>query len=177
MICVSSSSLEDQAAFLQNRINCLHSLSESIQASNRVLVTYKLRFFVGDHPAKQYERGTQQGGKYKCGGCGVDEVMMDYLAHTLQHSWRSLYDIQHKAIAGKLGRQQGELKPFELLRAQQIREELHARGSVDTDKRKDDLEAMLKGILKGIQHVPTLLLLNPTGELSDLNLEQYSFRL
>ena len=181
MICVSSSSLEDQAAFLQDRINCLinclHSLSESIQASNGVLVTDMLRFFVGDHPAKQYERGTQQGGKYKCGGCGVHEVMMDDLAHTLQHSWRSLYDIQHIAIAGKLGRQQGELKPFELLRAQQIREELHARGSVDTDKRKDDLEAMLKGILKGIQRVPTLLLLNPTGELSDLNLEQYSFRL
>ena len=100
--------------------------------------------------------------------------MMDDLAHTLQHSWRSLYDIQHIAIAGKLGRQQGELKPFELHRAEQIREELHARGSVDTDKRKDDLEAMLKGILKGIQRVPTLLLLNPTGELSDLNLEQYT---
>ena len=54
---------------------------------------------------------------------------------------------------------------------QQIREELHAQGSVDTNKRKDDLEAMLKGILKGVQRAPTLLLLNPTGELSDLNLE------
>ena len=89
-------------------------------------------FFVGDHPAKHYERGTQQGGKYKCGGCGVRTVMMDNgcgvrtvmmdnLAHTLQCSWRSLHDIQH--IGGKLGRQQGELK---LLRVHQIREELHA---------------------------------------------------
>lgn len=33
---------------------------------------------------------------------------------------------------------------------------------------------MLKGILKRVQHVPSLLLLNPTGELSDLNLEQYT---
>ena len=127
MICVSSSSSEDQAAFLQDRLNCLFSLSESIQASNGVPITDKLRFFVGDHPAKQYERGTQQGGKYKCGGCGVQDLMMDDLAHTLQRSWRSLHDIQHIAIAGKLGRQQGELKPFELLRVQQIREELHAR--------------------------------------------------
>ena len=125
MIWISSSSLEDQAAFLQDRINCLHSLSDSIQASNGVPITDKLRFFVGGHPAKQYERGTQQGGKYKCGGCGVREVMDD-LAHTLQHSWRSLHDIQNIAIAGKLGRQQGELKPFELFRVQQIREELHA---------------------------------------------------
>jgi hypothetical protein len=100
--------------------------------------------------------------------------MMDDLAHTLQSSWRSLYDIQHIAIARKLGRQQGELKPFEFLRVQQIREELHARGSVDTTKRKDDLEATLKSILKGIQRVPTLLLLNPTGDLSDLNLEHYT---
>lgn len=45
----------------------------------------------------------------------------------LQHSWQSLHNTQNIAIAGKLGRQQGELKPFELLRVQQIREELHAR--------------------------------------------------
>ena len=102
---------------------------------------------------------------------------MDDLAHTLQQSWRSLHDIQHIAIAGKLGRQAGDLKPFEHLKVQQLREELIARGSGDTDKCKDDLEAMLKSILRGVQRVPSLLLLNPTGELSDLNLEQYSFGL
>ena len=174
MICVNSSSIEDQAAFLQDRIDCLHSLSDSIDASNRVPIKDKLRFFVGDHPPKQYERGTQQGGKYKCGGCGVRDVMMDDLAHTLQFSWRSLHDIQRIAIEGKWGKKAGELKPFDRLKVQQIREELHARRNFDTDKCKDDLEAILKSILKGVQRVPSLLLLNPTGELSDLNLDQYT---
>ena len=50
--------------------------------------------------------------------------------------------ISNIAIAGKLGRQQGELKPFDLLRVQQIREELHARGSFDTNKCKDDLRSV-----------------------------------
>ena len=44
MICVSSSSLEDQAAFLQDRVVCLHSLSDSIQASDGVPIVDKLVF-------------------------------------------------------------------------------------------------------------------------------------
>lgn len=174
MICVSSSSMEDQSAFLQDRIDCLNSLLEDVTASNGLTISDKLRLFVGDHPAQQFERGTQQGGKYKCGGCGVREIMMDDLAHTLQIPWRNLHDIQQIATAGKHGKQPGKLKPFDHLRVQQIREEFHARGRFDTDKCKDDLEAMLKGTLKGVQRVLSLLLLNSTGRLSDLNLEQYT---
>ena len=58
MLCISSSSAEDQAAFLQDRINCLNSLSDSIPTSNEVPIVDKLRFFVSDHLAKQFERGT-----------------------------------------------------------------------------------------------------------------------
>ena len=66
MICAGSSTHEDQAALLQDRVDCLHSLHEQITASNGLKITDKLRFFAGDHPAQQFERGTQQGGKYKC---------------------------------------------------------------------------------------------------------------
>ena len=83
------------SAHLQQRIkqhscrieSIVSTLSDNIAASNGVEILDKLRFFVRDHPAKQFERGTQQGGTYKCGGCGVRESMMDDLAHTLQ--WRS----------------------------------------------------------------------------------------
>ena len=174
MLCVSSSSAEDQAAFLQDRINCLNSLSDSIPASNEVPIVDNLRFFVSDHPAKQFERGTQQGGKYKCGGCGVHESMMDDLAHTLQQPWRNLQEIQQIATQGKWGKRPGELKPFDQLRVQQLGEELHACGNFETDKCKDVLEATLKSTLRGVQRVPTIMLLNPTGKLSDLNLDEYA---
>lgn len=53
----------------------MHSLSDEISTSNGLKITDKLRFFVGDHPAQQFERGTQQGGKFKCGGCGVGATL------------------------------------------------------------------------------------------------------
>ena len=116
MICAGSSTHEDQAALLRDRVDCLHSLHEQITASNGLKITDKLRFFVGDHPAQQFERGTQQGGKYKCGGCGVKADRMDDLAHSLQQPWRNLHDLQQVATSGKFGKQAGELKPFEKLK-------------------------------------------------------------
>ena len=58
--------------------------SQRMSPPPMVFITDKLRFYVGDYPAKQFEQGTQQGGAYKCGGCGVHSVMMGDLAHTLQ---------------------------------------------------------------------------------------------
>ena len=107
-------SAEDQAAFLQDRINCLNSLSDSTPACNEVLIVNKLCFFVSDHPAKQFERGTQLGGKYKCGGCSMHESMMD-LAHTLQLPRRNLQEIQQITTQGNWGKRPGELKPFDQL--------------------------------------------------------------
>ena len=100
--------------------------------------------------------------------------MVDDLAHTLQLPWRGLQDIQQVAILGKWGKQAGKLKPVDKLKVQQIREELHARNYFNTDKNKDELEDTLKQILKEVQHVLTLLLLNPMGARSDLNLDQYT---
>lgn len=51
-----------------------YALLENITACNGVTISDKLYFFVGDQPANQYERRTQQGGKHKCDGCGVQEV-------------------------------------------------------------------------------------------------------
>lgn len=56
----------------------------------------------------------------------------------------------------------------------QLPEELNARGFYNTDRNKDDLEGVLKEMLTGVQHVPTLMLLNPTGALSDLNPDEYT---
>lgn len=89
-----SSSTENQVAIIQERIDCLHELSTDLTASNGAVIHDKMMFFIGDHPAQQFERGTQQSGKFKCGGCGVRDTLLGDLAHTLQHSWRSIHDLQ-----------------------------------------------------------------------------------
>ena len=56
----------------------------------------------------------------------------------------------------------------------ELREELHTRGTYDTDKPKKELQEQLSEVLKGAQRVPTLLLQNPQQALSDLNLQDYT---
>ena len=69
-------------------------------SSNGIEITDTLRFFKGDGPAKQFERGTQIGGNYKCGSCGCHSDMMEDLAHSFHLKWRSLSDLQTLALAG-----------------------------------------------------------------------------
>ena len=149
-------------AIIQDRIDCMLELPQQTVASNGVVLQDKLKFFIGDHPAKQFERGTQQGGRFKCGGCGARDVMFGDLAHTLQQPWRSLHDLQRLATAGKFGKTAGNPKPFDNLRVAELREELHARGDYDTDQLKDDLQKKLDNTLCGVQRVPKMLLLDPT---------------
>ena len=86
VIAPSSSSATDQLALVGDRLECLQELSQPTVARNGVEIHDQLRFFCGDKPAQQFERGTQLGGTYKCGGCGVKDVMTQNLAHTLQLS-------------------------------------------------------------------------------------------
>ena len=80
---LNSSSVEDQASIIRDRVECLHSLSVPILARDGIVVNDTLRFFTGDHPANQFERGTQVGGVYKCGRCGCLSDLMDDQAHAL----------------------------------------------------------------------------------------------
>ena len=112
VIGLSSSSIEDQVAFIPDRRECLSELDEVLYSSKHVPIVDTARFFVGDHPAQNFERGTQQGGNYKCGGCGIQSHMMGDFAHAAHVSWRSLEMIQAIAIGGIFGKPQGKLKPF-----------------------------------------------------------------
>ena len=174
MIAPSSSSPSDQLALIGDRLECLHDLEASTKASNGVEIWDKLRFFCGDKPAQQFERGTQIGGTYKCGGCGCKDALMPDLSHALRREWRSMATLQSVVTAGKFGDTQNRLKPLDGLKVNELREELQARGVKDTAKKlKPQLQEELSLILEGAQRVPTLLTLNPTQPLSTLNLEDY----
>ena len=173
MLAPSSSSPADQLALIGDRIECLQELSQPITASNGEQIHDQLRFFCGDKPAQQFERGTQIGGTYKCGGCGTKDIMMMDLAHCFHHSWRSLSDIQSLILAGKFGSKPGCLKPLDNLKIADLKTELQSRGLNTNGLLKPQLSAHLTDILQGVQRVPTLLTLDPTQDLATLNLSKY----
>lgn len=124
IIGVGSSSAEDQASVLPDRVECLNDLHKVLTTSIGIPIIDELHFFKGDTPAQQFERGTQQGGHYKCGGCGCHAHMMEDIAHAFECKWHSLTDLQELVLAGKHGNQPGALKLFEALNVQELHEEL-----------------------------------------------------
>ena len=100
ILAMSSSCVEDQAALIQDRLNCIRELSCYIYTSAGIPVADHLVFFYGDTPAAQFERGTQQGGHYPCGTCGCDARRFDDLAHCLNCKRRAFEDLQQIATAG-----------------------------------------------------------------------------
>lgn len=160
MLCLSSSSPSDQIATISDRLDCLLDLQNPIQSSSGIDIHDKMLFFVGDHPAQAYERGSQIGGNYKCGNCGCASDRMDDLAHACRCSWRTLEDLQAQALERKFGDQSGVLKPFEKLKKSDLQEELRQRGMIDVEKEKSELSNTLTCILRGAQRVPTILLTN-----------------
>ena len=69
--------------------------------------------------------GTQQDGRFKCGGCGTRDIMFGDLVHIFQQPWRSLHDLQVLSTAGEFGKSVGNPKLFDNLRVARLREELH----------------------------------------------------
>ena len=174
MLALGSSSVSDQLALIGDRVDCLVDLEATIQSSRGVKLSDTLRFFTGDKPAQSFERGTQQGGHYKCGGCGVKSSTIGDLAHSLRCKRRSLKDLQSLVLAGKYGSKASCSKPFENLKAQEISNELRARGVLDTAMTAKELRLQLTSLLQGAQRVPTLLIHNPKLSLSSLNLHHYT---
>ena len=170
---VSSSSTDNQVAFIPERVECLRELSDVIYSNSGVPIVDSARFFVGDHPAQKFERGTQQGGNYKCGGCGIQSHMIGDFIHAARMRRRSLQVIQSLAINGNFGKLVGKLKPLHNLSVSELRQELSARGQFDVTKNKPDLMDDLTRCLKGVQRVPTLLIANPEMSLAQCHLASY----
>ena len=133
IMAVSSSSKEEQASLVSDRVECLSDLSQ-ITATNGVPVKDIMRFFKGDGPAQQFERGYQQGGYYKCGACLIHSSRIEGIAHAYTLKWCTVSDIQQVAIKEKFGQRSGVLEPFKFLSLDQIQQELRVRNIYHTSK-------------------------------------------
>lgn len=150
LLSAGTSTVEDQAALIGDRFDCLSDLSAPIETNDGIQITDRIRFFTGDHPAAQFEQGTKQGGTYKCGACRCKESMFDDQAHSLTFRWRSLEQLQSIATAGINGKIVGSLKPFDNLKVEELRKELSARGIKDVHQKKPFLLDILENILQGV---------------------------
>ena len=81
-----------------NNNTCSHTITIGIQIHDTLQY-----YFTGDHPAADFERETQQGGRYPCGGCGIHADMIDDQPHALRLPTRSLSGLQSIATAGHFG--------------------------------------------------------------------------
>ena len=132
MIAPSSSSPELQIELVPDQAGYLTELSRPILSSRGNEICDTLHSFCGDTPARQFERGTQLGGTYKCGSCGCKDTMMADLPHALEKKWRSLADLQSLSKFGNIPR---KLKPLDNLVVSNLREELQAR-HISTEGKK-----------------------------------------
>ena len=72
------------------------------------------------------------------------------------------------------GKQPQLLTPLQELQVNDLRNELRARGHYELDQHKPELQKDLKHLLKGVNRVPSMLLLNPQQSLQNLHLTNYT---
>ena len=123
-----------------------------------------IRFFHGDGPASSFEIGHQKGGNYFCWDCCIHAEYCHDISHTfytpsvninsrmntLTATTRSLNMLHNR-----------KLKIYENLSKVDTIDELHQRNiSFSQSQIKEFLHKLLKKEVKGIQHVPALLVPN-----------------
>ena len=168
-----SSSLEDQATLIPERLAELEGLTDDVTSSSGIKVVDTIRFFKGDKPAAEFEAGVSCGGNYPCVGCTCHRDRFADFSHAVNCEERSLSGIQEVAIAGHFGKVPGKLKFYEELSSDQLRLELEKRAVMDYPTDKQGRLATLKRILCGVQRVPSVLLLAPEATLAELHLGSY----
>lgn len=123
----SKSSLQDQSMFTQCRIDCLRNMSTTLFTRTGVPINDVIRFFHGDGPAQQYEAGQHIGGDCCCVGCTVKSSRADDLAYTFRSQHLTIAERQVFVLQGKSW-ERGCVNPLDKLKAQELRDEITARG-------------------------------------------------
>ena len=101
ILALSSSSIHDQAALINDCLQCIQQSDTHLATSCNITITdNRLVFFGVDKPAAQFECGTQTGGNYPCGSCGVHKQCMDDYAYSSCCNWRSVKELQSPATTG-----------------------------------------------------------------------------
>lgn len=161
----SKSTDVDQLSYCETRMNDILRLTNSTTVTeNGIRIHDKLRVFVGDNPARQFEAGHQRGGNYSC-ICGICVKMHTNFESTFRRETRSIkerVDILTRGFQGKKFDMKSNINPFQGMKKQEIEDELDQR-KIKLDERKerqfskDELDNMFREEIGGIQRPPALL--------------------
>ena len=168
-----SSTLADQATLIPERLAELDGLTDEVTSNSGIKIVDTVRFFKGDKPAAEFEAGVCTGGNYPCVGCACHHNRFADYPHAVKCEQRSLERIQEVALAGHFGGVPGKMRFYDELSSNQLRMELEKRAIKDYPSDKKGRLAALKGVLCGVQRVPSLLMFAPEACLSDLYLSSY----
>ena len=168
-----SSTLSDQATLIPERLAELDGVTDKVTSNSGIMIMNTVRFFKGDKPAAEFEAGVSTGGNYPCVGCACHNGRFADYPHAVTCTQRSLERVQEMALGGHYGRVPGKMKFYEELSSDELRMELEKRAIMDYPTDKKGRLATLKGLLCGVQRVPSLLMFAPETSLSELNLSSY----
>ena len=90
VLAMNLSSIEDQAALISNRMECIRELNTDLKTADNITISNKLLFFSGDKPNSNVEPKS----------CGAHVAQFDDLPYCANHKWRSLQAIQSTIIKG-----------------------------------------------------------------------------
>ncbi|CAH1248619.1 Hypp8311 [Branchiostoma lanceolatum] len=170
---------EEQLMYAETRRDDLPSLSEPVQTTDGREYADILRFFKGDHPARQFEFGAQRSGHYSC-TCPIDK-------RTTSDFWKcchvdnvlsNITDRQAFIMEGPVTSHKATQTvpdPFAKMTKDEMADELTYRGTVTyTDAEgmtKKDLNVQMKHTLHGVKRIPTLLYQSPNASVEELNIQ------
>lgn len=108
-------------------------------------------------------------------GTDVSLVIITHLYQELHTAW-FVFQITlfYLFPAGPAGKKAGCVKPFEQLSSGKLQEEPRTRQYFDYGPKEKKRIHSLKTLLKGVQQVPSMLITNPTQNLIDINLQDYT---
>ena len=173
LLAMASDTVADKLMYIDERLIDITQLQEPVQVPGKEqLFTATMRSFKGDNPEQQYEAGTNQGGHYKCSGCGMKTEAYTDITASLQSERLSILQRNAIATAGVFGKRKGHAKPLAHLNVANLRRELAVRG-IDCSGKQKELSQHLQDELRGTQRVLTLINQSPTDALEDHNLASY----
>ena len=168
----STSSLSDQAQFIESRRECLLDLSQELTTKAGIAVNDVLRFFHGDGPALQFEAGNKFGGYYSCVGCEAHSSRFEDLAYCFHAHRLTLSERQEFILKGEAWKCSHH-NPLRNLKVGELRKELEKRGLNTKGLKKQQLQKKMDDLQKGIANVPAILQTTPQVLLKNIHLGKY----
>ena len=97
LLAQASDTIIDKLSYIDTRVEDIKELSVKVKASQgEIEITDIMRFFSGDHPEQNSEKGQQEGGEYPCAGCRAKASRFSDIQYCYRQEHDNLEDCRQK---------------------------------------------------------------------------------